>query len=443
MPESKITQLKDQISAFKGLREKEVVEMFRRATFKNLKAGDILIKKSDDDQMAFVILDGKIKMRMVQDPKENPKTIATFSKGDWIEGMALTADPLQMTSAIAVEPTHVMILDKTTIDSLNEKTQLSVYKRLAHVFTERISQLQKNENNLVIKNIRLREDIFNYRSQLKTDFHHSEMIKGIIKKVPRLPAFVTTLSSQMFTKEIVDQIKRDPALVAIVLKTINSAYYSFQKKISDIHHAVVLLGFEQIYQIVIAEGIRCTMPNTPNFKELHLHSEIVSHIAFMLSLESRNGHPGQMASLGLLHESGQIVLQLLKDQNPKLAAFIDILDQAQLGSLLLKEWNLPDVLWENVEFQSYPEFASPHHVPEELRHNVTLLYLSHLCYDLFQGRKEQELPITFFDEYIALTNWKGLTLNEIALDRLLPALVRKSKAYPLPMRQLIEKQIKT
>jgi len=429
------------MSIFKGFSEKEVVEMFGRATFKKLKTGDILMKQIDADQMAFVILEGKI--RIVLNPKKDPQTIATFSKGDWIEGMILTTYPSQMASAIADEPTRVMILDKTILDSMNEKAQLSVYKHLTHLFAERIRQLQKNENNLTLKSVRLKEDIFNYRSQSKTDFHHSEMIKGIIKKVPRLPAFATTLSSQILTKEVVDQIKRDPALVAIVLKTINSAYYSFQKKISDIHHAVVLLGFEQIYQIVMAEGIRRTMPNTANFKALHLHSEIISHIAFMLSLESRNGHPAEMASLGLLHEIGQIVFQLLKDQNPKLAALIDVLDQSQLGSLLLKEWNLPDVLWKSVEFQYYPEFSSPHHVPEGLRHNVTLLYLSHLCYDLFQGEKEQDLPITFFDEYISLTNWRGLTLNEIALNRLLPAMVKKSKTYPLPLRQLIEKQIKT
>jgi HD-like signal output (HDOD) protein len=224
------------------------------------------------------------------------------------------------------------------------------------------------------------------------------------------------------------------------LKTINSAFYGFQKKIADIHHAVVLLGFEQIYQVVMAEGIRSTMPNTPKFKALHLHSEIISHIAFMLSLESRHGHPAEIASFGLLHEIGQIVIQLLEDQNPRLAALIEVLDQAQLGSLLLKEWNLPDVLWKSVEYQSYPEFSSPHHIPEELRYNVTLLYLSHLCYDLFQGNKEQKRSTTFLDEYIELTNWQGLTLDEIARERLLPAMLKKINTYPVPLRQLIEKQ---
>ena len=170
MSKSKMTPLKDQMAAFKGLTEKEVIEMFERTTFKKLKAGDILLKENDADPMAFVILDGKI--RVVQDPKENPQTIATFSKGDWIEGMSLRTSPLQTTSVIAAEPTRVMILDKRAVDSLNEKTQLSIYKRLAHLFSERIGRLQKNEGGLILKNMRLRKDIFNYRSQLKTDFHY-------------------------------------------------------------------------------------------------------------------------------------------------------------------------------------------------------------------------------------------------------------------------------
>jgi HD-like signal output (HDOD) protein/CRP-like cAMP-binding protein len=432
-----MTQLKDQMAAFEGLSEKEVIELSSRAKIDKLQAGEILMKKDDPDQMVFVILDGKI--RIAQGQKTLRKAIAVFSKGDWIEATSLARDPLRMTSAIAAEPTRVMALDKATIDSLTDKTQLSVYKRLAHLSAERARLLKKSENNLIAKNMQLKEDIFNYRSPLKTDFHQSEMIKSIIKKVPRLPAFASTLSSQLFTQELVEQIKRDPALVAIVLKTINSAYYSFQKKISDIHHAVVLLGFEQIYHVVIAEGVRRTMPNKPKFKALHLHSEIISHIAFMLSLESRHGHPAEMASLGLLHEIGQIVIQLLEDQNPKLAALIEVLDQTQLGSLLLKEWNLPDILWKSVKFQSYPEFSSPHHIPEELRYNVTLLYLSHLCYDLFQN-KEQKLSTTFLDEYTQLINWQGLTLEEIARERLLPAMMKKSSTYPLPLRQLLEKQ---
>jgi HD-like signal output (HDOD) protein len=432
------TPLKDPLSVTNRLTEKEIIEMSRRAVIKKMNAGDMLMKEDDANYVVYVVLDGKL--NLLQDAKSNPKTLTFFSRGNWIEETLLTGDSFGSTSVMAAEPASIMVLNKETIDSLTDMTQLSVYKRLAHLYSERVRNIQKNGDDLVKKNRQLKQDIFNHCCHLKTGFHRSEMIESIVQKVPRLPAFVTTLSGQLLTKELVDQIKRDPALVAIVLKTINSAFYSFQKKISDIHHAVVLLGFEQIYQIVVSESIRRTMPNTPKFKELHLHSEIVSHIAFMLSLESRHGHPAEMASLGLLHEIGQIVIQLLKKQNPKIGELMDFLEQAQLGSLLLKTWNLPEVLWKSVEYQSYPEFSSPENIPEELRYNVTLLYMSHLCCDLFQGKKEKELPTTFLDEYIELTNWKGLSLEDITRNRLLPAMVKKSQTYPLPLRQLIDKQ---
>jgi hypothetical protein len=59
---------------------------------------------------------------------------------------------------------------------------------------------------------------------------------------------------------------------------------------------------------------------------------------------------------------------------------------------------------------------------------------------LFLGNKEQTRSTTFLDEYIELTNWSGLTLDQIVRERLLPAMVKKSNTYPLPLRQLIEKQ---
>ena len=49
-------------------------------------------------------------MRIVQGPKAHQKTIAVFSKGDWIEAMALARDPLRMTSVIVVEPTREQII---------------------------------------------------------------------------------------------------------------------------------------------------------------------------------------------------------------------------------------------------------------------------------------------------------------------------------------------
>ena len=68
----------------------------------------------------------------------------------------------------------------------------------------------------------------------------------------------------------------------------------------------------------MAESVRRTMPDNPEFQELHFHSVAISQISFILSQAKHIAKPAQMATIGLLHDLGQIVILLLKQQNPKL-----------------------------------------------------------------------------------------------------------------------------
>ena len=169
----------------------------------------------------------------------------------------------------------------------------------------------------------------------------------------------------------------------------------------------------------------------------------MSHISFALSQETRIGKPVQLATIGLMHNLGQIVILLLKKQNPKLAMFVDSLDRAQIGGLLLKSWNLPDVVWKSIEFQFFPEFSPPNNIPEEIRDNVTVLYISHLCYEIYQGKSEKELPTTFLDEYKQLLSLEKYSVVDIAYRHVLPSLGKKINSLPVPLRQLIGKQTKS
>jgi len=351
-------------------------------------------------------------------------------------------------SAIAAEPSSVMAVNGKTLDALEAKTQLFFFKHLNNLVIEEISRLEGKQKKLVDKNIKLMKDIYRERTKCIADLQQHEIIQNVLKKVPKLPVFATTLANDLMgdrisSKEVSEQITKDPSLVGIVLKTINSAYYGFQKKISDIHHATVLLGFNQLYQLILAEGVRRTMPDIPSFHELHSHCVAMSHISFALSQETRIGKPVQLATIGLMHNLGQIVILLLKKQNPKLAIYIDSIDRAQIGGLLLKSWNLPDVVWNSIEFQFFPEFSLPNNIPEEIRNNVTILYISHLCYEIYQGKSEKELPTTFLDEYKQLLSLQKYSLADIANKHVLPNLDKNVKSLPLPLRQLIEKQIKS
>ncbi len=432
---------KDNFRPFQKLTQKELQTLKECGKPKKLSPGDVLLKGGEITSEIFIILRGKIKL--IKGLQERPAPFITLGEGDWVGDIVFDGLNKSTSSAVASEGSIVIAIDKSAISNLEQSTQLLFYKHLSTLYDAQFSQLEAASNKHFNKVQLLTDTLFDDNVKVKTDFRHMEIIRNIIKKVPRLPVFASTLSTKLLedklsTEQVAEGVMKDPSLVAIVLKTINSAYYGFEKKISDIRYAIVLLGFDMMYQLVISEGVKRTMPDTPVFKELHTHSVIVSQLATTISQESNMGSPAEMTTIGLLHDLGQTVIQLLKEKNPKLNAFMDTLDRAQMGALLLKSWNLPDIVWQSAEFQFYPKFSLPKNIPVEVRNHTTILYLAHLIYDMFRGLPEKELPIIFLDDYMQLLNWKGLSLKEIVDQKILPALLKKAKTFPKPMRQIIE-----
>ena len=289
---------------------------------------------------------------------------------------------------------------------------------------------------------RIRSDRFH------RDIHYgdSEIIRKIIKKIPRLPSFASTLIIQLAEKNIslhkaTDLIKQDPSSVAVVLKAVNSSYYGLRQKVSDVNHALMLIGFGRIYQLIVAEGLHRCMPDTPSFNRLQSHSVAISHIAFALSLTSQIGHASEVATIGLLHDLGRGVILLLKKQNPSLDIFLDSLDHAQLGALLLNEWGMPGVLTRSLEFQSYPELLPPDMIPVEIRNNVVILYIAHLCLNLLGGTSEHTLSDLFLAEYMRLLGWEQLDLSQAVQKHLLPILAKNSEGYPIEFRNVVKEYL--
>lgn len=433
-----------ELPTFLKLSENETKKLLHLSSVITLNPGRLLLKGKPEPHVIYLILSGKIMFAETMGSKS--KKLKTFKEGNWLSEILYPIGTGTSVSVIAVEESRVVALDLKTISTLEEKTQLHFFKQLILLYRKRVHTTDTILNNLVTKNKRLKADIFNERAQTKTNFRQMEMIRNIIKKIPKLPAFASTLSRKLLedkisATQIADEVMKDPSLVAIVLKTINSAYYGLEKQVSDMKYAIVMLGFDAVYQLVMAEGVKRTMPDTPTFKELLTHSVIISHLASAISQASDIGDPAELATIGLLHDTGQTVIQLLKEKNPKISMFIDLLDCAQMGALLLKTWNLPDRLWQCVEFQSYPEFSSPENVPEDIQENVAILYFSHLLYDLYRSQPEEELPKTFFLEYLPILRWQGHSLNDISKKILLPELAKNMKKFPTPLRLLLKKHI--
>jgi len=232
-------------------------------------------------------------------------------------------------------------------------------------------------------------------------------------------------------------------LLALALKKVNSPDFGFDKQFLDIKNATVLAGASKIYQVIIDESIKQTMPDTQFYEEIFCHSVGISNIAFEVSQQSKVGTPPQVASIGLLHEIGNSLVGLLNDGKLVKGTLVGSIDQARLGFLLLKSWGLPDIIWQTIELQSYPEFSPPDKLPVGLRENLAILYVSHLCYSSLKGWTEKDLPTMFLDEYKRLFGWHTMTLEEMVKKCILPSLVKKIKSFPDPFKKVINRFVQT
>ena len=245
------------------------------------------------------------------------------------------------------------------------------------------------------------------------------------------------LKDDIAPSDIITQVKQDMALSKLALKTVNSPLYNYPQKMTDIHQAMMQLGYMEVYSLVMAEGVRRTMPDNPTFRDILSHSVAVSHLAAGLSEASGVGLPLEAITIGLLHDVGQSVIQLLKTKNPNLAMLIDALDSSHLGALLMQEWNMPELICKTVEFQMHPEFSPPSTVPEDIRIRLSILYIAHLIHLTMLGKDVGELPAAFFTDYAKLLGWEGHSLNDVIQKRLLPTLSRKKNTYPASFRKLL------
>ena len=428
--------------AFEGLGEKQLRTLFSLADTKTLQKNEALFLEGDTDQALYVVLEGEIRVvKYVHGQKI--ETVSTLRAGSWAGEIGFIGGMPRPASAFANRPTKVLKIDRPAASALDEETQLFLYKRLNFLTSMIIGDLDARKKELNRRNRQLTESLFSSRSGKNTDYSRSQLIQSIINKVPQLPVFASTFTHKLVRggtslKEISEMIQADPSLVGLVLKTLNSSYYGLQKKISDIHRGVVLLGLNGLHQLIMSAGVRRIMPNTPYFNELHHHSVTISHITFALAQNVQSSNPARLATIGLLHDLGQVVITLLRDRNPSLGILIDSLDRAQVGAVLLKEWNLPDVVWQSIKFQFYPEFSLPANVPADIRLNVAVLYLAHLCNEFLRGNTAHDLPTLFLDQYLLLLNWGKLSVPDITQRFVLPDLIRKWQSLPQFLRELIE-----
>jgi putative nucleotidyltransferase with HDIG domain len=178
--------------------------------------------------------------------------------------------------------------------------------------------------------------------------------------VIKIQHLISDLNSDI--TDLSEIIESDQAVAAKVLKMANSAYYGTSGKISSIHQASVLLGYQTLGEIVTMAGtVDILSGSMPGYgydsQELWKHSLAVAFSAKIIAERQNKKLIHEAHTAGLIHDVGKIILDgyilenmdqisLYMVQEEK--SFLDAerhvfgFDHAQIASEVCRTWKIPE-----------------------------------------------------------------------------------------------------
>ncbi len=412
-----------------GLRDVDLATLYSVRPIRVRESGTHLFTAGDPVGAVHLLVKGEIELQ-----DGTGATIMEVGAGDWIGSLDCGSSGRYACSAVTRGPASVLTLDREIFDGIGDELRLRLLAQLHTQEHARMLRIVARSGALAVRNQALVETLYRSRAAADTGFSRSEAVAQVIQKVPRLPVSTATLLHKLFDEnsshaEVVELVKSDPSLTSTLLRAINSPLYGLQHKIDNVNHAVTLLGFDGVHQLVLAESMRKSLPETPRFLEIYHRALETSQLAFATAQATGVGHPAELSTIGLLHEVGSVVLELLKTQNPRLEGLLATMDSAGLGAELLRAWNLPERLCKTIEFRHYPEFALPEHVPVDVVKNVAVLHLANRFHSsIHAGAGGEQGP--FVEAYLAELGLADVSEVDLFHYRVKPRLLARAQNLP-------------
>lgn len=223
-----------------------------------------------------------------------------------------------------------------------------------------------------------------------------DQAKAILPPAPpvafKLLSLLRNPSSQA-NDEILEIIQFDANLTAQVLKSCNTVIFRGAEQVTSLDDAVNRLGFQKILEIVMAicfgkyfQKKKCYHGIDPY--ALWRHSVASALAARYLGYHSQTKKFSLQTAFtaALLHDFGKVIINLLDVPELDLVrplmvqkgiscseAEMEALgtDHAEMGGLLMKEWDLPPEIYQSIRDHNHPE--------EDDTGYADLIYLSSQC----------------------------------------------------------------
>ena len=208
-----------------------------------------------------------------------------------------------------------------------------------------------------------------------------------LRNVPTLPDVFDKIiplmeSPNAGAQDIADIISSDQALSAKILRVVNSAFYGFPGRISNITHALIILGFDVVKGLVLSTAV-FDMMKTGGLHGLWKHSLGCAAAAGVIARKTTASNPDEVSTSALLHDIGKVIIRIeLPDEStlidqvvaekqiPTYDAEEAILgfNHATVGDWLCQEWHLPAKLAEPITHHHNPNLSKSTLVPTATVH---------------------------------------------------------------------------
>ncbi|SEQ79487.1 HD-like signal output (HDOD) domain, no enzymatic activity [Amphritea atlantica] len=189
---------------------------------------------------------------------------------------------------------------------------------------------------------------------------------GALESIPVLPQVYRELSDYLKSDNVnVDEIGRiisqDPAILAKIIQLANSPYLGFTGPASDIHSAVMRLGFEIIKNVVLCHGVfrQCPAIDETQRNQLLQRSMMLALLSRQLSIACgcSKQEVEKSFTLGLLHNVGALLtctgsIRFVPDHRQRQPTEEDV-----AGAYLLALWEFENDFVQALIYQNVPSEA--------------------------------------------------------------------------------------
>jgi putative nucleotidyltransferase with HDIG domain len=269
-----------------------------------------------------------------------------------------------------------------------------------------------------------------------------------VKSLPPAPRILTQLltllnDTEVDSGRVVELITFDPGLTAKLLQRCNSAASGLAEPVHDLHQAVYLMGFNEIYRmvaVVVGEGMLGNSQPGYGFDTgtLWQHSATTGLAAKVIA-EKLGAETDLVFTAALLHDIGKLVLSgflqgsyesAVKEIGNSGQSFAEAekallgVEHAEVGGRLLSRWNFPEDLVKAVWYHHNPADAYPH---QQLAGYVYLADL--VAHSLGKGEGYQSFAIRGRPEVLEMLE---ITQREIDGFVLQTALAVEGASWLLP-----------